>query len=97
MDNKLSDKLWCDLKTHEEKHKWLMLGCGVKTGIIAPAIQSHLVNDYNTIVQQKDEIIKLECKIEELEQWIAGMTDYHSGIPDWIQQSANSILANNAE
>ena len=36
-------------------------------------------------------------RIVELEQWIAGIADYHSGIPDRIQQSAMSVLTNNAE
>ena len=32
-------------------------------------------------------------RIDELEQWIAGIADDHPQIPDWIQQSARSLLA----
>jgi len=36
-------------------------------------------------------------RIEELEQWIAGIADDHPQIPDWIQQSARSFLAQECE
>jgi len=32
-------------------------------------------------------------RIDELEQWIAAIADDHKQIPDWIQQSARSLLA----
>lgn len=32
-------------------------------------------------------------RINELEQWIAALADDHKQIPDWIQQSARSLLA----
>lgn len=35
-------------------------------------------------------------RIEGLEQWIAAIADDHNAIPDWIQQSARSILGNGA-
>lgn len=36
---------------------------------------------------------ELRQRIEELEQWIAAIADDHPQIPDWIQQSARSVLA----
>jgi hypothetical protein len=39
------------------------------------------------------EVESLEQRIEELEEWIAGIADDHPQIPDWIQQSARSLLA----
>lgn len=32
-------------------------------------------------------------RIDNLERWIAGIADDHQQIPDWIQQSAKSLLA----
>jgi hypothetical protein len=34
-----------------------------------------------------------QAKIEALERWISGIADDHPQIPDWIQQSARSLLA----
>ena len=39
----------------------------------------------------------LRGRVDELELWIAAIADDHSQIPDWIQQSARSILAERAE
>jgi len=39
----------------------------------------------------------LRERIDELEQWIAAIADDHPQIPDWIQQSARSLLAQGAE
>ena len=36
-------------------------------------------------------------RIDNLEQWIAGIADDHGQIPDWIQQSARSLLAQEGE
>lgn len=35
--------------------------------------------------------------ISRLEEWIAGIADDHPQIPEWIQQSAKSLLAQGAE
>lgn len=39
----------------------------------------------------------LRERIEELETWIAAIADDHPQIPDWIQQSAKSLLARESE
>ena len=36
-------------------------------------------------------------RIDKLEQWIAAIADDHPQIPDWIQQSARSLLAQEGE
>lgn len=36
-------------------------------------------------------------RIDELEEWIACIADDHPQIPDWIQQSARSLLAQDQE
>ena len=33
-------------------------------------------------------------RIDKLEEWIAAISDDHQAIPEWIQQSARSLLAN---
>ena len=45
----------------------------------------------------------LQVKIERqqqvitgLEEWVSGIADTHNAIPDWIQQSARSLLAQQA-
>ncbi len=43
--------------------------------------------------QLTTELEKAEKRAEELEQWIAGIADSHIAIPDWVQQSARSMLA----
>ena len=40
---------------------------------------------------------KDRARINELEQWIAAIADDHPQIPDWIQQSARSLLAQEQE
>lgn len=44
-----------------------------------------------------DENERLKARIDELERWVAGIADDHRQIPDWIQQSARSLLAQEGE
>jgi len=44
-----------------------------------------------------DENERLKARIDELEKWVAGIADDHKQIPDWIQQSARSLLAQEGE
>ncbi|MCB5226240.1 hypothetical protein JAO78_005360 [Alishewanella sp. 16-MA] len=50
----------------------------------------HLLSDLQTIIEAKEHIA-------ELEKWIAAIADDHPQIPDWIQQSARSLLAKGGE
>ena len=42
-------------------------------------------------------VIDLRTRTNDLERWIAGIADDHRQIPDWIQQSARSLLAQEGE
>ena len=48
-----------------------------------------LVDNYFHSVRRLDDI----RIIVKYEQWIASIADGHQQIPDWIQQSARSLLA----
>lgn len=41
--------------------------------------------------------MQLQARIDELEQWVAAIADDHPQIPDWIRQSARSLLAGGAK
>lgn len=43
------------------------------------------------------ENVTLRDRISELEEWIAAIADDHPQIPDWIKQSARSLLAQEEE
>lgn len=66
-DIKLSECLFVDLKTDAQRRDWFLLGRGVETGIIAPALQAHLVNAYSKIVESDKLIEQQQQRIEELE------------------------------
>jgi hypothetical protein len=51
-----------------------------------------LVDDYFHSIRRIQDI----KTIVEYEHWIAAIADDHKQIPDWIQQSARSLLANSA-
>ena len=38
-----------------------------------------------------------ERRVDQLEEWVAGIADDHPQIPEWIQQSARSLLAQESE
>jgi hypothetical protein len=57
---KLSECLWIDLTTFEQKRDFLLLGKGVETGIIAPSMQNVLAHDYNVIVELRKANAELE-------------------------------------
>jgi cytochrome c-type biogenesis protein CcmH/NrfF len=45
------------------------------------------------IDELEDELHCVRAYNDELERWIAYIADDHPQIPDWIQQSARSLLA----
>lgn len=59
-----------------------------KKGINTP--QEYAIYNASTVKQ-------LVERIDTLEQWIAAIADDHPQIPDWIQQSARSLLAQESE
>ena len=74
---KLSECLWIDLTTFEQKRDFLLLGRGVETGIIAPSMQNVLAHDYNVIVELRKANAELEEErnIRDLEQRANGIMD----------------------
>lgn len=59
--------------------------------------------DIREILALRDENKSLRARIERqqqiitgLEEWVSGIADTHDAIPDWIQQSARSLLAQQA-
>jgi len=57
-----------------------------------------LIDDQNNLeAQLRRRIERQQATIHRLEEWIAGIADDHPQIPDWIQQSARSLLAQEGE
>ena len=55
------------------------------------------VRDRSRINELEERLIESRTRIDELERWVAGIADDHKQIPDWIQQSARSLLAQEGE
>jgi hypothetical protein len=66
--SRLSECLWVDLKTHQQKRDFILLGRAVNTGIIAHTIQNALAYDYNIIIELKKDNTELLHRIVELEK-----------------------------
>jgi hypothetical protein len=57
-----------------------------------------LIDDQNNLESQlRQRIERQQATIHKLEEWIAAIADDHPQIPDWIQQSARSLLAQEEE
>ena len=58
-----------------------------------------LIDDLNNLESQllRQKIERQQATIHKLEEWIAAIADDHQQIPDWIQQSARSLLAQEEE
>jgi hypothetical protein len=80
---KLSECLWVDLKTHEQKRDFLLLGRGVKTGIIAPSMQNVLAHDYNIIVELEKDNAGLNQRIFEIEKTLDKLIDRAQQVDSW--------------
>ena len=59
-NRKLSDALWTDLETDEERFDFLIAGRGFETGIMAKAIQHEVAMAF----QFRSEIIKERMQVE---------------------------------
>lgn len=70
-DIKLSECLFVDLQTDEQRRDWFSLGRGVATGIIAPALQPHLTTAYSKILESKNLIEQQQERIDELAATVA--------------------------
>jgi hypothetical protein len=52
---------------------------------------------YERIDNLEQRVIDSRTRTNDLERWVAGIADDHRQIPDWIQQSARSLLAQEGE
>lgn len=59
---RVMDKLFCDLKTDEEKAAFFLSGRGYETGVISQAIQNDVAMVYHRCVEYKKELEALQSK-----------------------------------
>jgi hypothetical protein len=59
------NKLFCDLKTDEEKSAFFLSGRGYETGIIAVAIQNDVAMAYHRCAEYKKELAALQAECEK--------------------------------
>ena len=52
---------------------------------------------YERIKLLEQRVIESQTRADDLERFVAGIADDHKQIPDWIQQSARSLLAQEGE
>lgn len=58
-------KLFCDLKTDEEKSNFFLSGRGYETGVIAHAIQNDVAMAYHRCAEYKKELEALQSQERE--------------------------------
>lgn len=86
IEQNLSDKLWCDLRTDEERSAWLLMGRGYETGVVAHAVQADLAMAYHRLAllspaaptQEPPDHAALLA--DEYQRWI---DFYHAGKGDY--------------
>ena len=59
------NKLFCDLKTDEEKAAFFLSGRGYETGVISQAIQNDVAMAYHRCVEYKKELEALQSQDRE--------------------------------
>ena len=62
------NKLFCDLKTDEEKAAFFLSGRGYETGVIAHSIQNDVAMAYQRCAEYRKELKALRAEIEALRQ-----------------------------
>lgn len=91
-DIKLSKCLFADLKTDAQRRDWFLLGRGVETGVIAPALQTSLANAYSKLVEGDKLIKQLQKRITELEAQVPKWISVDDRLPDTCAYGVNGIL-----
>ena len=56
----MKDKLWCDLKTNQEKIEFLRSGRAHETGIISPALAADFIDALETLEYWKSHYNRLK-------------------------------------
>lgn len=67
MSDSIMNKLFCDLKTDEEKSLFFLSGRAYKTGIITHAAQNDVAMAYHRCSEYEKEVATLQQRCEELE------------------------------
>ena len=62
------NKLFCDLKTDEEKAAFFLSGRGYETGVIARSIQNDVAMAYQKCAEYRKELEAPRAEIEALRQ-----------------------------
>lgn len=61
----ITKKLFCDLKTDEEKANFFLSGRGYETGVIAVSIQNDVAMAYHRCAEYKKELDRLRSMYEQ--------------------------------
>lgn len=62
------NKLFCDLKTDEEKAEFFLSGRGYETGVIAHSIQNDVAMAYHRCAEFKKELAAIQAECEACAQ-----------------------------
>ena len=65
------NKLFCDLKTDEEKAEFFLSGRGYETGVIAHSIQNDVAMAYHRCAEYKKELATLQAERDALRADVA--------------------------
>lgn len=63
------DRLFCDLKTDEEKAAFFLSGRGYESGVIAHSIQNDVAMAYHRCSEYRKELEALQAECEELRKY----------------------------
>lgn len=47
---------------------------------------------FDAVQSEREQLAKANERVTELEEWVAAISDDHPSIPDWIKQSARSLI-----
>lgn len=76
------NKLFCDLKTDEEKASFFLSGRGYETGVIAAAIQNDVAMAYHRCAEYKKELAQLRVQSETAAVAGPSTITYVQQVPD---------------
>lgn len=63
------NKLFCDLKTDEEKAEFFLSGRGYETGVIAHSIQNDVAMAYHRCAEYRKELAALQAEHDRLTRY----------------------------
>ena len=98
------NKLFCDLKTDEEKAEFFLSGRGYETGVIAHSIQNDVAMAYHRCAEYKKELAALQAENDRLTRYykngidcFANPCEEHSGertppFPEFFERYGGQCL-----